>query len=132
MCGVSVKPGFITDQPATSASLAAVLAVVIMYMLFMRVPAALYTYNIGIGVIVNGNGVMVDEVHPASPADMAGIMNGDSLVAIDGKSAQDWLTLYRENRSTYLAERHQWLGSSRKHISSKHNPNCLTPHCLQN
>ena len=108
MCGEGVKAGFITEQPANTPALAGLLALVIIYLLFMRIPAALSTYSIGFSTTVNGDSVQVDEVHPASPADLAGFRKNDLLLAIDSRKIPAWLTLYRENRSHYIAERFHW------------------------
>ncbi|HBE93313.1 MAG TPA: hypothetical protein DDW55_12645 [Gammaproteobacteria bacterium] len=108
MCEEGVKPGFITEQPATTPALAGLLAVVIIYLLFMRIPAALSTYNIGFSTIVNGDSAQIDEVHPASPADVVGLRENDLLLTIDGREISAWLRLYHKDRSHYIAERFSW------------------------
>ena len=104
-----MKTNALTEQAATAPLLAGLLAVVIAYLLFMRLPASLYTYSIGFTTLVNGSGpVIVDEVHPTSPAATSGLHAGDVLLAVDGRNVAQWLSLYQSNRTAYLAERYNW------------------------
>jgi DNA-binding NtrC family response regulator len=103
-----VKSGSLSNQRATTTALAVLLAMVIIYLLFMRVPAALNTYIIGFSTLIDEDSAVVSKVDPGSPAELAGVKAGDHLLAINKRKINDWLELNQENRSHYVAERYKW------------------------
>jgi len=103
-----VKFGSLANRGATTSALTVLLALIFIYLIFMRVPAALNTYIIGFGTQVSGESAVVNEVYPSSPAELAGVRAGDPLLAINDRKIEGWLRLHRENRSRYVTERSKW------------------------
>lgn len=47
-------------------------------------------YGIGVSIVKHRDGVYIQSVVPATPADRAGLRYGDRIVEVDGKDARDW------------------------------------------
>ena len=47
-------------------------------------------YGIGVSIVKHRDGVYIQSIVPATPADRAGLRYGDRIVEVDGKDARDW------------------------------------------
>src|SRR6266850_6023741 len=47
-------------------------------------------YGIGVSIVQHRDGVYVQSIVPATPADRAGLRYGDRIVEVDGKDAREW------------------------------------------
>jgi len=47
-------------------------------------------YGIGVSIVKHRDGVYIQAIVPATPADRAGLRYGDRIVEVDGKDARDW------------------------------------------
>lgn len=47
-------------------------------------------YGIGVSIVKHRDGVYIQSIIPATPADRSGLRYGDRIVEVDGKDARDW------------------------------------------